>query len=116
MRGAGRSTGGARHEGHTQRGAGSQSTILSRRGSHVQCYATTMSDYFDKKAVERHAIKHFSVKTLHSSSKSSFCWKYFGTLLLEKDGKKRSVLIDNIFCSKCIDTCKSNKDDDLMGW
>ncbi|XP_061721718.1 uncharacterized protein LOC133528367 [Cydia pomonella] len=74
-----------------------------------------MSDYFDKKAVERHAIKHFSVKTLHSSSKSSFCWKYFGTLLLEKDGKKRSVLIDNVFCSKCIDTCKSNKDDDLMG-
>ncbi|XP_059048722.1 uncharacterized protein LOC131843954 [Achroia grisella] len=69
----------------------------------------------DKLTLMKTKLKHLSIKTLHCSSKSSFCWKNFGLLMISVNGKKRFVPSDQVFCMVCLEDAKNLYEDELFG-
>ncbi|KAK3911576.1 Transposable element Hobo transposase, partial [Frankliniella fusca] len=46
-------------------------------------------------------LSSYSIEVLHDHKKSSFVWKHFGNLILQKDDKRKQVYKDKIFCKPC---------------
>ena len=50
-------------------------------------------------------ILSYNIEVLHSAQKTSFYWKHFGKLILTRDGKRKHVYTDKVFCKLCFDKC-----------
>ncbi|CAG4931316.1 unnamed protein product [Parnassius apollo] len=53
------------------------------------------------------------MKNLSTKHKHSFCWTEFGQLAIEVNGKRRTVLGENVFCGVCLRKAK-NEDEDAL--
>lgn len=49
-------------------------------------------------------------------TRSSFCWKYFGHLILTNGKKKKVVNPEQVYCLACLDAVKEESEDIAFGW
>lgn len=62
------------------------------------------------------SVTKLSVKVFYDAkTRSSFCWKYFGNLLLTDNYTKRLVNVDQVYCSACLNAVKEESEDVSFG-
>jgi hypothetical protein len=49
----------------------------------------------------REPLTSYSVDVLHCEKKTSFVWKHFGKLVLTREGKRKHIFTEKIFCKPC---------------
>ncbi|CAG5037111.1 unnamed protein product [Parnassius apollo] len=66
--------------------------------------------------IKKAKIKQFSISMIHDGkTKTSFCWRHFGDLVIEEDNKKKKVCNDQVFCNACLTVAQEENDDISFG-
>lgn len=52
--------------------------------------------------INRLPVAELSVAPLASKEKPSKCWDFFGKLIHMKDGKRKHIACDKVFCAPCL--------------
>lgn len=56
-------------------------------------------------------LKNIFVRVLFDpKTRSSFCWKYFGDLVIITAAKKKTINADHVYCSVCLSEAKEENE------
>lgn len=62
------------------------------------------------------AVNKLSIDVFYDAkTRTSFCWKYFGHLVLTESNKKKILNSDHIYCAACLTDVKKESEDVTFG-